>query len=1156
MAERLSDRDTIKSALLDRIDQLARDLLGDPTQASRRELRYGNHGSMVVTITGDKAGLWHNHESGEGGDVFDLIGYSQNLSTKNSFPKILEWSRSWLRWSDKPPADYVPRPRQDNSAKQAAEIESRVAKGLDIWKGRQPLKGTLGEQYLKETRGILNLSDNSDIHYHPGVWHNKSRKKLPVVLIPATNTDGVIRAVQAVMFDPDTLQKVKPPQAYGDVAGRSELSDNATVRLRDDINGPVIIAEGLETALSIPGTAQGSIWMTMGLSNYLNQTPPQGRDVVLVSDGQTPGTQAWDTLERTAEQLTEAGHLVRIAKPPEDNDLNDVLRDQGYDAVGQIIDNAEEWQPALAPGQLTEPDRIQAVKDATALLNSTVRDWIGEAVNWFSGEVPPQTGAAGAAGLGKTYQAVMALADTPEVRDKHVDIYAPTVDLGRHWAARLKDAAPDLNIIQILGRGHIPDPVSGEAMCLKPDVAEKVSEQGLSVQETLCKSREPGLNGEYQTCSHYGTCKYQKQFHDTGAAVRVMAHAYLPINRPEGQPKADMAIVDESFYKDAIAEKRLPLDAIIKPRKATLQIGHIFDPDKPTLTAARMSSLSETVHSALLNDRPLAAAIIEAGFTSEEVKQAAVTELMDMNDSPIDPSMPDDEQLRRLSIYRRNDTLSLNRMWRLIHDEMTAEHNPPAKGVRDQAHNLKAQTSDEVEHSIGNGEVCRVWRQGRPVTVTDKDGVKEFEVRDYLEMSWQKPINRINKIPVFLIDADLDAEIAGKFFPELKTVDIPAPRNAHVVQISDTARSLTSLLSFDSASDSERQRSANRLNDAREMIRREAWSSKRVLVIAPKKIRIVLTGQEPDVNNRLPVSGAFEGNNDVQVAHFGAIRGIDTFKDFDTVVVVSRNQPPAEGIEGVARALWWDRETPLQFHGDGRLPTEERLLERTRGRSETVSVDIHPDPDVQRLMDQIRERETLQGIDRLRLIHIEAPKRVVVLSNIPLEGLAADEVKTWNGLVPCKGVIAFMRYGVMPSSATAQTECFPDLWKTANAAKKDRRSVVGERGVQTLIDILLRTCTPLKVSYRKIGKTRGSPSTALIDGRHRNPQAELEKLVGPVQDFRILVGPADPVEVVSLKPPPVSEPVIKVWPTVDSPAMPSAPIISPAIPPPRLVALE
>ena len=58
----------------------------------------GNRGkSLVVELTGSKAGCWHDFESGEGGDIFRLWGLVNGFSdNKSAFPKILESISEYL----------------------------------------------------------------------------------------------------------------------------------------------------------------------------------------------------------------------------------------------------------------------------------------------------------------------------------------------------------------------------------------------------------------------------------------------------------------------------------------------------------------------------------------------------------------------------------------------------------------------------------------------------------------------------------------------------------------------------------------------------------------------------------------------------------------------------------------------------------------------------------------------------------------------------------------------------------------------------------------------------------------------------------------------------------------------------------------------------
>lgn len=59
----------------------------------------GNQGkSMIVELTGSKAGLWHDFSTGEGGDIFDLWAA---VTGKNQFTDTIEDIAKWIGYSEK-----------------------------------------------------------------------------------------------------------------------------------------------------------------------------------------------------------------------------------------------------------------------------------------------------------------------------------------------------------------------------------------------------------------------------------------------------------------------------------------------------------------------------------------------------------------------------------------------------------------------------------------------------------------------------------------------------------------------------------------------------------------------------------------------------------------------------------------------------------------------------------------------------------------------------------------------------------------------------------------------------------------------------------------------------------------------------------------------
>ncbi|MEF8732768.1 MAG: phage/plasmid primase, P4 family [Candidatus Accumulibacter meliphilus] len=91
-------RDELRGALLARLESVLRHLF---TAGEIRGERFtigdvlGNPGrSLEVVLDGDKAGLWTDRATGEGGDIFDLIARQRGLDSRNDFPRVIEEARA------------------------------------------------------------------------------------------------------------------------------------------------------------------------------------------------------------------------------------------------------------------------------------------------------------------------------------------------------------------------------------------------------------------------------------------------------------------------------------------------------------------------------------------------------------------------------------------------------------------------------------------------------------------------------------------------------------------------------------------------------------------------------------------------------------------------------------------------------------------------------------------------------------------------------------------------------------------------------------------------------------------------------------------------------------------------------------------------------
>ena len=111
------------------------------------------------------------------------------------------------------------------------------------------------------------------------------------------------------------------------------------------------------------------------------------------------------------------------------------------------------------------------------------------------------------------------------------------------------------------------------------------------------------------------------------------------------------------------------------------------------------------------------------------------------------------------------------------------------------------------------------------------------------------------------------------------------------------------------------------------------------------------------------------------------------------------------------------------------------------GTQRQTRVRVHPDRRVQAVVEQIREAEMVQAIDRLRLIHRARKETVVILCNIPL-GIPVDELVTWRELAGdgrrAQALEACEKNGweALPLAAAELARLFPELWATEKAAEQ------------------------------------------------------------------------------------------------------------------------
>ena len=347
--------------------------------------------------------------------------------------------------------------------------------------------------------------------------------------------------------------------------------------------------------------------------------------------------------------------------------------------------------------------------------------------------------------------------------------------------------------------------------------------------------------------------------------------------------------------------------------------------------------------------------------------------------------------------------------------------------------------------------VKRAVESNEPLSIWHVEKKKEYPAKIHAAHTVQIKFVAA-KVPRLYLDASLQRRIVDTVSPGVEFVDIAARRNAHVVQVADTA-----LAGWRLKADNDHLSSR-----IIEFVTRKAGENPNGSIIASKDW-LAAHG------SRLPSC--------VKQAHYGALRGLNELEAADWVVVVGRNEPPPWGVESIARA-WFAGDAGFEV---GTVTREQSALVARNGDTATITRTAFEDRRCQEILESIREQESLQAVDRLRLIHATKPKTIYLLCNLPLPGLPPDELVTLDDLLlPGRIAEVMLRdFAVVGPAALAARH--PDLFPTAKTAKEhlDRFSA-GFNSPFPYIGSYRQTSLSNIATYRIEGTRGGKPRRALL----------------------------------------------------------------------------
>ncbi|MBY6088957.1 toprim domain-containing protein [Maritimibacter alkaliphilus] len=201
----------------------------------------------------------------------------------------------------------------------SAASKWRADRARQIWQETTTIPETLAERYLRG-RGLRQELPDS-LRYHPNCWHGPSARSLPAMVAIIDNVADF--AIHRTYLTPDGSRKA----AVGPQKMMLGASAGGAVHLGcNDACGPLVIAEGIETALSLREgllTSCGPVWAALSTSGMVKlELPRTASSLVVATDGDEAGRRAGRKLAQRAYAL---GWQVSLLDAPDKRDWNDIL---------------------------------------------------------------------------------------------------------------------------------------------------------------------------------------------------------------------------------------------------------------------------------------------------------------------------------------------------------------------------------------------------------------------------------------------------------------------------------------------------------------------------------------------------------------------------------------------------------------------------------------------------------------------------------------------------------------------------------------------------------------------------------------------------------------------------------------------------------------
>lgn len=1028
MSER-GDLDELKRRLNDRCEEIAVALFGEPKTRNARELRFGTLGSTKVEIAGKYRGRFRSFEAIRGGSMLDAIQFANNDCT---LARAIEIARSYVG-----EGPVLPPPKRSKSAVVDVDRDEarKTALAARLFAEATPIAGTPAEKYLRGRAIALSAWPDDAVR-----WHGDKG----MVVFAVRDETGKVIAIQRVFLRPDGSPQLdddgkKIKRTLGARHGRAVVFPGRT--------GPLLLAEGPETALSAWYATGFETWATLGsIASVSLAGVPIEREIVVCRDDDARIAPSRKALLDAIRRWRGEGRTVVEALPWErtrrdKSDLNDALQACGADYVRARIDEAlHPMSPAVVA---TTP--IDARKQLARATNAAIE----RLVAWddLAGNAAPVLCLKVGLGLGKTTEALRHVIRLIGEGRGPIVYAVPTHDLGAELVERAKLEAKRqhvaLTVATWRGREAENPDAPGEQMCRNVEVVRAVQRVGGDPQQAVCRRKMP--DGTVRACPYFESCAYQRQ-RDQKAALWLVAHHALFAQKPEAIPKPALVVIDEAFWRAGLrgVDGRA---VIVTPEQLGAAPQVVKDGrlarDKTADLVAELMPIRRRLLAAL-DAHPFGPVEIErlvaAGLTADDCDAAAKAEWQRKIALDVVPGMTAAELRERVRAASVNVEIPrMATLWRQL------------------------------------GEAIRRGfdKSGRLELVDERDEKTGASYRA-LRLRWRDTITEGWKAPVLHTDATLNLDLVRAYLPAAELVaDVEAEApHQRVVQI--TGKSFAKGALANNSSQIDKVWAA--------VVARARRAGGRWLAVAQKAVE-----EQIRARHEIPEF--------IDLAHHNAVAGRDEWKDVRGLVVIGRTLPPPKAVEAMAGALTGRAIDPVADW----YPASAETIRARSGQAVTVEADRHPDPTAEAVRRAICGGELMQIAGRARGVNRTAadPVEVVIFGNVPVPGLAIDALETWNAPTIDDEMLARGAWIESASDAAAiygwtakAIEGRRDQERPRRLSPFPYKELSYEKGDNLAL-----------VSYQRSGPGR-SRKSALVDLRtHPDPRAWLESRLGRLAHF-------------------------------------------------------